>query len=728
MGNKRRRHQNRPDDRKSISPAEGDLSDPNSLPLRLPTLLSLVAILAVYGWMLSWSNWFLYTHYTTHVQDNFRVLTAFYKLLGTIRFNVVETNLRDVAWAVTIFASAFGLGRIVLDSLKMDQEDSWGRNLRALAVGLGLISLALLFLGLAGLWTQPIMLALIFIPLVIGWGMYRRSIIAWIQTCDIRAQLKELTLLEAFGFALLSSFLVLNFMSALGPEYFYDSLVYHLAMPKLYLLHQRIIPTPSMIYSGIPFATEMLYGLGLALGTETLAKLIHYGFGVATAAAIYSWSRKFINRKAALLATLLFYSAPLVCFASSVAKVELSLTFYLLLAVLLVLDAAERAAGQDAKLLLLSGSLAGLAFGTKYNAGLYVPVLALPLVYRQLRAEKFEPEILVKQLVIFFGSAALVSSPWLIKNWLFYHNPTYPFLNEFFGGSVAANVAGLKSDAHARDLVLTFTTWADFRNFVTDIWNPAAHAMDGYVGPALEIGLPWLFLVRWKSTQHRGLFIITVGIWLAWALHSTLSRFILPAIPLFCILVASALWLAELPRPLRLLIVGIFYYTITLSMAKAFLMLAQPGAWKVAYGRATKADYLLHEHPSYTAPYYAGVRFINENLPQDATVLFIGEERGYYCERKFITASVLDVNPMFDLAGSSADAADLLANLKRKSITHLLVNAGSEHYHRWLEGLTRESREKYENLLKHKAELIFNHVQDLPKDRSWVQVYKLRDS
>ncbi len=96
MGNKRHRHQNRPDDRKSISPAKGDLSDPNSLPLRLPTLLSLVAILAVYGWMLSWSNWFLYTHYTTHVQDNFRVLTAFYKLLGTIDFNVIETNLRDV--------------------------------------------------------------------------------------------------------------------------------------------------------------------------------------------------------------------------------------------------------------------------------------------------------------------------------------------------------------------------------------------------------------------------------------------------------------------------------------------------------------------------------------------------------------------------------------------------------------------------------------------------------
>ena len=183
---------------------------------------------------------------------------------------------------------------------------------------------------------------LVFAPLVTGWGMYHRDLIAWIRTRDLQARLKELTLLEAFGFALLGSFLVLNFMSALGPEYFYDSLVYHLAMPKLYLLHKQIIPTPSMIYSGVPFATEMLYGLSLSLGTETLAKLIHYGFGVAIAGAIYSWCQKFINRKAALLATLLFYSAPLVCFASSVAKVELALTFYLLLAALLILEAPDR--------------------------------------------------------------------------------------------------------------------------------------------------------------------------------------------------------------------------------------------------------------------------------------------------------------------------------------------------------------------------------------------------
>jgi len=93
----------------------------------------------------------------------------------------------------------------------------------------------------------------------------------------------------------------MNLMNAFGPEYFYDSLVYHLAMPRLYLLEHRIVPTPNMIYSGIPFGTEMLYGLGLALGSDSVAKLIHYGFGVAVAATIYSWSKSLGNRKVAIL-------------------------------------------------------------------------------------------------------------------------------------------------------------------------------------------------------------------------------------------------------------------------------------------------------------------------------------------------------------------------------------------------------------------------------------------
>lgn len=694
---------------------------------RWPAGLTVAALLIFYGWMLSWSHGFLYTYYTDHFKDNFRALIAFYTMLTTIRLPVLRANLRDMALACALFASALTLGRIALDSaFKSDLKDDWGRNLKALGLGLGLFSLSLLLLGLAGLWTTRVMSLLILLPLAAGTILYGRAIPAGLRARDVPRKFPEFTPWEGLGFLLLASYLALNFMSALGPEYFYDSLVYHLAMPKLYLLHQRIVPTPNMLYSGIPLGTEMLYGLGLSLGTETAAKLIHFGFGVATAAAVYLWCRKYVNRKAGLFAALLFYSAPMVCFAGSVAKVELAMTFYLLLAAFLVLEAVDQEdVSLNAKSVLLAGVFAGLAFGTKYNAGLYIPVLALPLLYKQIQAERFDAKLFFKQAALFFGAAALVSSPWLIKNWLFFHNPTYPFLNDFFGTASSADVAGLRADAHARNIAGIFTTWSGFKNLFLDVWNPHGQNMDSYAGPALEIGLPWLFLVRWKATKHRGLLIVLAGLWTVWALHTTLSRFLLPAVPIFSILVASALCLIQLPRPLRALVLAAFYYTVTISMARTFLMLARPGAWKVAYGRAAKSDYLLHEHPAYTAPYYSGVQFINENLAPDATVLFIGEERGYYCERKFITASMLDVNPMQELAATAPDTETLLAKLKQKGVTHLLINTGSEHYQRWLSGLGRENLGKYEALLNAKAELLFNHKQDTPNDRSWVQVYRL---
>lgn len=704
------------------------LPQAGAIPQRLSTFLTIVALAALYAWMFSWTNGFLYRFYTTNIQENFRVMGVFFNLLRALRGDLIIKHVHDVFWAIAIFGSAFALGRIILDSLGLCLN-SWGRQLKAQAIGLGTLSIVLLIFGLGGLWTKPVMMALVFLPLAIGSFRHVPEFLVWIKTRDITAWNKTVSIWEMFGFALLAAYLLMNLMSALGPEYFYDSLVYHLAIPKLYLLEHRIVPTPSMIYSGVPFGTQMLYGLGLSFGSESIPKLIHCGFGMAVAATIYSWSKNFANRKVAILASLLFYSAPMVCFESGRAMVELSMTFYLFIAALIILEFADQESPEPgAGALIIAGALAGFGFGTKYNAGLYIPALALPLIFRKATIEQPRWKNLAKNLGLFFGSAAVVASPWLIKNWFFYQNPVYPFLNNVFTASPAANVTGLASDAHARNLIASFSSWSGIKEFFLGVWNANGqhHASDTYLGVGLQTGLPWIFLARWESIKHRGLLILTSGIWLAWALHSTLQRFIMPAIPPFCILVATAICLIDLPRQLRFLLIGFTSYTVTISMPAAFMMLANPGTWKVAYGRISKSDYLLHEHPAYNAPYYAGVQFINQNLPQNTTVLFIGEERGFYCERKFITASVFDTNPIVNLANTASNSADLANKLQHKGITHLLINTGSEHYQTWKKNLSPESLSKFENLLRHNARLLFNaHKDYAPNDRTWVQVFQI---
>ncbi|MBU0699962.1 hypothetical protein KKE26_01490 [bacterium] len=72
--------------------------------------------------------------------------------------------------------------------------------------------------------------------------------------------------------------------------------------------------------------------------------------------------------------------------------------------------------------------------------------------------------------------------------------------------------------------------------------------------------------------------------------------------------------------------------------------------------------------------YYQAIRFINESLPQGSKVLFIGEPRRYYCEKKVLTSSELDTEVICRLVKKSKDINQLIQRLKGLKITHILYN------------------------------------------------------
>lgn len=64
---------------------------------------------------------------------------------------------------------------------------------------------------------------------------------------------------------------------ALTPETAKDALVYHLAIPKLYLRHGGIYFIEGNIAQGNPLLTEMIFLLALFLKGDSLAKLLVLG-------------------------------------------------------------------------------------------------------------------------------------------------------------------------------------------------------------------------------------------------------------------------------------------------------------------------------------------------------------------------------------------------------------------------------------------------------------------
>ncbi|MCD5390694.1 hypothetical protein LR007_02375 [candidate division NPL-UPA2 bacterium] len=96
-------------------------------------------------------------------------------------------------------------------------------------------------------------------------------------------------------------------IGALTPPLNYDTLSYHLGVPKIYIRNHRIMYLPHQVYSNFPFTLQMLYTLSLLLKGDILAKLIHLSFGLLTVGAIYCFSRRYFSQKIALLAAAIFY-------------------------------------------------------------------------------------------------------------------------------------------------------------------------------------------------------------------------------------------------------------------------------------------------------------------------------------------------------------------------------------------------------------------------------------
>ena len=118
-------------------------------------------------------------------------------------------------------------------------------------LGLGSLSLVLLAVAAAGAFTPAALRWLWGAGVVAGGALCWMS---WHQAADEAPPgpgLRAGALVWVAG-ALIAFAAVGNLLAALAPEIFYDSLVYHLALPQLYLLRGALTATPENIYSGLP--------------------------------------------------------------------------------------------------------------------------------------------------------------------------------------------------------------------------------------------------------------------------------------------------------------------------------------------------------------------------------------------------------------------------------------------------------------------------------------------
>jgi len=627
--------------------------------------------------------------------------------------------LSRLAWLAAFWTLACALGALLLRALRLKASRLEGLALAA-GLGAGLLPILLFALGLA-----------VFTPAALKGGFIVCALAAlltapWWWKFLPNEPLAVSGKAGPWGWAALflcACAALMNLVAAMAPEVFYDSLVYHLALPELWLQRGRIGPVPHNIYSGLPLAAQTLYGLMLALLDDRLAALLHASFGLWTAAAVWLIGRRWLGTEGAVFAAFAFYLCPAGLYASWGCGVDLASSFLCALALLSMMRGLEEEEG--GRWAVCAGLLCGFAAGTKYNV---LPVAALFVLIQGWRSRSLSKTLLM------VGAAAAAFAPWMLKNLLFFKNPLYPFLTGLFPGKeLIADWAAFLDASGSRNLGATLSNWAGWKELLLQPWTTSTQdwPLGDWPGPVFILLLPLLLFVRLRTPAERVLAAAAGGGFLLWGLASRLVRYLLPSFPMLALCAALPVRRGVLPGWVRALAWAAALYAGMFDFEAAYNQGTGIGQWAYLRGDVTKTEYLKSQRVTYGLPYYSAAEFINRELPKTARVLVLGESRTYYIERDCVAATVFDYNPFWLAVRESKDAEELLARVKGLGITHVFLSARQLMYREYARNVfpREEARSPAFQVFWGKyLRREYEDRVDAGPDPRWLSVYSVKDA
>lgn len=196
-----------------------------------------------------------------------------------------------------------------------------------------------------------------------------------------------------------------------------------------------------------------------------------------------------------------------------------------------------------------------------------------------------------------------------------------------------------------------------------------------FPGPIYLLFLPLILFFR-KIDRNQKYLLIYFGLsYFFWILITWALRYFTPGLAVLAIIITYSLFQDKLLKKFffPLAIVLTLYNTYWSTVMVLHPMNNDPLG--VVFGLESKKDYLSRIHPGYyPPPYYSVIDYANQTLPKEARILFLGEARGYYSERPFITSLVDNFTPIIVWAGASSNAEELYQKVRKEKITHILFN------------------------------------------------------
>lgn len=588
----------------------------------------------------------------------------------------------DLLSLAAIAIAAHGFGAAILRRHIREEPGGLERLLLSQGLGLGAIVLGVFGLGVLGLLNPAAALIL----LSLGAVLAARELRAALKSGGAKGSperesfFASLSLLERILLALSAYAFLLHLVGALAPETFYDSWVYHLAIPNLYINAGRIVGQPQLLHANFPQNMELLYLLGLLFRGETAAKLLHLWMFALSTAALYEMGRSFSSRRTGLIALTLYCSIPVVSVAAWRTAVEHGAAFWSLLGAWTLIRGLhaleeDKTETEERHWLFLSGCLFGFSMGTKYTAVWAAGAATAVLAYFLFRTERSGPEKLKLFLSWSLPAAALVL-PWLYKNHQLLGNPFYPFLGEFFGTAGDVDIIGFEQSARGHFWYGGLLSW---KTWLLTPWKlfREGRSTFSFIGPVLVAFFPLVFAAR-RARFPLGIVLALFGLqYAAWSASSSMVRLLIPALPLFCLYAADRLdalgkewrgWAPWMAVPLAV-------WTISWN-ATMLNQLDCPGP---VFGYETRETFFKRKHHDYPNSYAGLIPAIEREVPKNSTILLVGDSRSYMLPRKAVASSVYDRGLFMKTVEESSSPTELSQSLIRLGVSHLLINHGEAH-------------------------------------------------
>jgi hypothetical protein len=469
-------------------------------------------------------------------------------------------------------------------------------------------------------------------------------------------------------------------------------MVYHYGLPNIFIQEHRIRYLPENIFSGFPLTAEMLYTLGIILRGYVVAGLIEYGVSCLFVMAIFSFTKKYFGITAALIASCITASSPIVAGAFSRPASDM------LFALFLVLGFFSLATWHNEKKdrwLVTAAVYSGFALGTKYTALFFgMGVLSLIMTAIMISDKKSVRTIFCKWGIFILLSMA-VASPWLIKNFIATGNPFFPAFYSFFGGEdySAAMEARQIVDAH-------HTPPSSFKDILLLPYQMLTSPIifGSVTGPFFFLFLPFIFAGDRKKSVVKYSTLFFFSSFIIWLYTFQLTRFMIATIGIAAIL--SGIALDELRKRkeiyIRYTAVALFAACTTYNIA--FLLVQSRiviDPYPVVFGMVAKSDY-LKKHLTVFAPnrlfefqhlynnaqlpdeftgnLYKVIEYANTSLGAADKILFLGETMHAYLKRPYICNSAFNRNILLDLISQGKTDREIIHHLQSLDITHILFN------------------------------------------------------